>query len=102
MEGGLRDTDSGVLLVDKPAGPSSNAVLQRTKRLLGVDRFVGEELREGGMVAVRHRFGEGRLGAAHLLLQLGVGLREHRRGQQGRGDKESNVRIVPCRNFGLG
>jgi tRNA pseudouridine55 synthase len=29
---------SGVLLIDKPSGPSSNAVLQRTKRLLGARR----------------------------------------------------------------
>ena len=29
---------SGVLLIDKPAGPSSNAVLQRAKRLLGAAR----------------------------------------------------------------
>ena len=29
---------SGVLLLDKPAGPSSNAVLQRAKRLLGAAR----------------------------------------------------------------
>jgi len=29
---------NGVLLIDKPAGPSSNAVLQRAKRLLGAGR----------------------------------------------------------------
>lgn len=29
---------NGVLLIDKPAGPSSNAVLQRVKRLLGAAR----------------------------------------------------------------
>ena len=29
---------NGVLLIDKPAGPSSNAVLQRAKRLLGAAR----------------------------------------------------------------
>jgi len=29
---------TGVLLIDKPAGPSSNAVLQRAKRLLGAAR----------------------------------------------------------------
>jgi tRNA pseudouridine55 synthase len=34
----MRDALSGVLLLDKPAGPSSNAVLQRAKRLLGAQR----------------------------------------------------------------
>src|SRR5258708_21108370 len=29
---------NGVLLIDKPVGPSSNAVLQRAKRLLGAAR----------------------------------------------------------------
>lgn len=38
MKGALRETVSGVLLVDKPVGPSSNAVLQRAKRLLGAER----------------------------------------------------------------
>ena len=38
MKGAPRETVSGVLLVDKPPGPSSNAVLQRTKRLLGATR----------------------------------------------------------------
>lgn len=38
MEGAPRETVSGVLLINKPAGPSSNAVLQRTKRLLGATR----------------------------------------------------------------
>jgi tRNA pseudouridine55 synthase len=38
MEGALRESVSGVLLVDKPVGPSSNAVLQRAKRLLGAKR----------------------------------------------------------------
>jgi len=38
MKGAPRETVSGVLLIDKPAGPSSNAVLQRTKRLLGATR----------------------------------------------------------------
>jgi tRNA pseudouridine55 synthase len=38
MEGGLRESVSGVLLIDKPVGPSSNAVLQRAKRLLGARR----------------------------------------------------------------
>jgi tRNA pseudouridine55 synthase len=38
MEGAPAGTVSGVLLVDKPPGPSSNAVLQRTKRLLGATR----------------------------------------------------------------
>jgi tRNA pseudouridine55 synthase len=33
-----RETVSGVLLIDKPVGPSSNVVLQRTKRLLGAKR----------------------------------------------------------------
>lgn len=32
------DTISGVLLIDKPSGPSSNAVLQRAKRLFGSRR----------------------------------------------------------------
>ena len=34
----LREAVSGVLLIDKPVGPSSNAVLQRAKRLLGARR----------------------------------------------------------------
>jgi len=34
----MGDAVSGVLLLDKPAGPSSNAVLQRAKRLLGAQR----------------------------------------------------------------
>jgi len=34
----LQEAISGVLLVDKPVGPSSNAVLQRSKRLLGARR----------------------------------------------------------------
>jgi tRNA pseudouridine55 synthase len=34
----MRDAVDGVLLLDKPSGPSSNAVLQRTKRLLGASR----------------------------------------------------------------
>ena len=34
----MDETVSGVLLLDKPAGPSSNAVLQRAKRLLGAAR----------------------------------------------------------------
>ena len=34
----MDDAVSGVLLLDKPAGPSSNAVLQRAKRLLGAQR----------------------------------------------------------------
>src|ERR1700693_5895373 len=34
----LHEAISGVLLVDKPVGPSSNAVLQRSKRLLGARR----------------------------------------------------------------
>ena len=38
MKGAPREAVSGVLLIDKPAGPSSNAVLQRTKRLLGAAR----------------------------------------------------------------
>jgi len=38
MKGVSRETVSGVLLIDKPVGPSSNAVLQRTKRLLGATR----------------------------------------------------------------
>jgi tRNA pseudouridine55 synthase len=38
MEGAPYGTVNGVLLVDKPPGPSSNAVLQRTKRLLGATR----------------------------------------------------------------
>lgn len=38
MKGAPRETVSGVLLIDKPPGPSSNAVLQRTKRLLGAMR----------------------------------------------------------------
>jgi len=38
MKGALRETVSGVLLLDKPIGPSSNAVLQRAKRLLGATR----------------------------------------------------------------
>lgn len=38
MKDAPRETVSGVLLIDKPAGPSSNAVLQRTKRLLGATR----------------------------------------------------------------
>jgi len=38
MEGALRESVSGVLLIDKPVGPSSNAVLQRAKRLLGAAR----------------------------------------------------------------
>jgi len=38
VEGALRGSVSGVLLIDKPVGPSSNAVLQRAKRLLGASR----------------------------------------------------------------
>jgi tRNA pseudouridine55 synthase len=40
MTGGdaLHEAVSGVLLIDKPVGPSSNAVLQRAKRLLGARR----------------------------------------------------------------
>ncbi len=38
MKGASCETVSGVLLIDKPVGPSSNAVLQRTKRLLGATR----------------------------------------------------------------
>src|SRR5258707_7434080 len=38
MGGALRESVSGVLLLDKPVGPSSNAVLQRAKRLLGAAR----------------------------------------------------------------
>ena len=38
MGGASYETVNGVLLVDKPPGPSSNAVLQRTKRLLGAAR----------------------------------------------------------------
>src|SRR5262245_30069674 len=34
----MDDAVSGVLLLDKPAGPSSNTVLQRAKRLLGATR----------------------------------------------------------------
>lgn len=34
----MPDAVSGVLLLDKPSGPSSNAVLQRAKRLLGAAR----------------------------------------------------------------
>jgi tRNA pseudouridine55 synthase len=34
----LQEAVSGVLLIDKPVGPSSNAVLQRAKRLLGARR----------------------------------------------------------------
>lgn len=34
----MSDAASGVLLLDKPAGPSSNTVLQRAKRLLGAAR----------------------------------------------------------------
>src|SRR5258705_12614796 len=34
----MGDTVSGVLLLDKPTGPSSNTVLQRAKRLLGAAR----------------------------------------------------------------
>jgi tRNA pseudouridine55 synthase len=34
----MDDAVSGVLLLDKPSGPSSNAVLQRAKRLLGTAR----------------------------------------------------------------
>jgi tRNA pseudouridine55 synthase len=34
----MRDSVSGVLLLDKPSGPSSNTVLQRVKRLLGAAR----------------------------------------------------------------
>ena len=35
----MRDTPvNGVLLIDKPVGPSSNSVLQRAKRLLGATR----------------------------------------------------------------
>lgn len=34
----MSDAVSGVLLLDKPAGPSSNTVLQRAKRLLGAKR----------------------------------------------------------------
>jgi len=34
----MRDAVDGVLLLDKPSGPSSNAVLQRAKRLLGAAR----------------------------------------------------------------
>src|SRR5580765_1996791 len=40
MRGGeaQQEAVSGVLLIDKPAGPSSNTVLQRAKRLLGATR----------------------------------------------------------------
>ena len=38
MKGAPREVVSGVLLIDKLVGPSSNAVLQRTKRLLGATR----------------------------------------------------------------
>jgi tRNA pseudouridine55 synthase len=40
MSGGeeLQEAVSGVLLIDKPVGPSSNAVLQRAKRLFGARR----------------------------------------------------------------
>src|SRR2546425_30427 len=38
MGGALRESVSGVLLIDKPVGPSSNAVLQRVKHLLGASR----------------------------------------------------------------
>src|SRR5882672_11099730 len=34
----MGDAVSGVLLLDKPSGPSSNAVLQRARRLLGATR----------------------------------------------------------------
>jgi tRNA pseudouridine55 synthase len=34
----MREAISGVLLLDKPTGPSSNTVLQRAKRLLGAAR----------------------------------------------------------------
>src|SRR5262245_23899402 len=34
----MDDSVSGVLLIDKPAGPSSNTVLQRVKRLLAAAR----------------------------------------------------------------
>ena len=34
----MRDAVDGVLLLDKPSGPSSNAALQRAKRLLGAAR----------------------------------------------------------------
>src|SRR5260370_2497500 len=34
----MRAPVNGVLLIDKPTGPSSNAVLQRAKRLLGAAR----------------------------------------------------------------
>jgi len=34
----MSDAVSGVLLLDKPSGPSSNSVLQRAKRLLGAAR----------------------------------------------------------------
>ena len=34
----MGDAVNGVLLLDKPSGPSSNVVLQRTKRLLGAAR----------------------------------------------------------------
>jgi tRNA pseudouridine55 synthase len=34
----MRDAVDGVLLLDKPSGPSSNAVLQRARRLLGAAR----------------------------------------------------------------
>jgi len=34
----MRDAVDGVLLLDKPSGPSSNAVLQRAKRLVGAAR----------------------------------------------------------------
>src|SRR5260221_8057635 len=34
----MNDAVSGVLLLDKPSGPSSNSVLQRAKRLLGAAR----------------------------------------------------------------
>ncbi|HKW38786.1 MAG TPA: tRNA pseudouridine(55) synthase TruB [Burkholderiales bacterium] len=34
----MSDAANGVLLLDKPSGPSSNAVLQRAKRLLGASR----------------------------------------------------------------
>jgi tRNA pseudouridine55 synthase len=38
MKAAPRETVSGVLLIDKPPGPSSNAVLQRARRLLGAAR----------------------------------------------------------------
>src|SRR5260221_14759338 len=34
----MNDAVSGVLLLDKPSGPSSTSVLQRSKRLLGAKR----------------------------------------------------------------